>query len=103
ALVYLLRKIDVRQTIKRRIRDEGDKCVAYSSGFLPCEVDDAWIERHQLVVASPVQRKVFDLLLCNQTGNIGRRGRDRGSLFGDRDLLCDVAYLKRDIHTSLLA
>ena len=29
-MVYLLRKIDVRQTIERRIRDEGDKCVDLS-------------------------------------------------------------------------
>ena len=30
ALVYLLRKIDVRQTIERRIRDESDECVDLS-------------------------------------------------------------------------
>src|SRR5215472_5928812 len=58
---------------------------AGSAGLLRGKVDNAGIERQEQVVASPVQRKLLDLLGTDQAGDITCCGVHDWRIFGNCD------------------
>ena len=72
------------------------------AGFLPGEVHHSGIEEYQQVVATPVQGKIFDLLVADQSRNVRRRGTyDRRILVYDHSI-AQLTQAQRQIHGGLL-
>src|ERR1700687_18905 len=64
----------------REIVGSGGIGDAGAAGFLGGEVDDSGIQRKEQVEAAAVERKLLDLLLADQAGDVVRSGSDDGGV-----------------------
>ncbi len=76
---------------------------ADAPGALRGVVDDAGIEREQLVVAAAVQRQVLHLLLAHQAGNVFIGDRDKIGMLGDGHALLELRESQGHIDLRSLA
>ena len=65
------------------------------------EIHDSGIQRQQQVIAAPVERQVFHLLLSHQSGNILGGDADQRSVALHRNLLAHGAYVQRQVDGTL--
>ncbi len=76
---------------------------ADAAGFFPGEIHDAGIQRHQFIIAAPIQRKILYLLLAHQARDIGRGDADHGRIGVNRNRLGGLAQTQREIDRGNLA
>ncbi len=89
-------------SIDREVVSVGGIRNADAAGFLPGEIDDAGIEREQLIEASAVERQILNLELADDSRCIGGGdGHDRRIAL-HRHLLAGFANLQRQIHRRAL-
>ena len=87
---------------REHVADDGVRC-ADATGALRGVVDDAGIEREELIVAAAVERQVFDLALADQAGDIFGGDLDDAGVGRNFDGLMNVADLEREIDFVALA
>ena len=76
---------------------------ADAAGLLRSEIDDAGIEGEQEIVAAAVQGQVAYLLLADEAGDVLGRGVHDRNIFGDGDLLLNLAHLEGEVSGRVLA
>ncbi len=80
----------------KHVADDGIRR-ADSAGALRGVIDDARIQRQQLVVTSTVERQIFDLALADQSGYVLGRDLERAAVRGNFHGLVNVADLKSQV------
>ena len=86
----------------KHVADDGVRR-ADAAGALRRVVDDAGIQRKQLIVASAVQRQIFYLAFADQAGNIVGGNLNDAGVRGNFDGLVHVADLQREVDLRALA